>query len=131
MLLTVHVEPDLLALNGQREARPAARQIAHLEGGGLLRARGPGLGVVQNHALRAVLHRSQRHSQLHRPLQRVSDGEQHSSALRAGSGCHHDGEVSEERVGDEGARQAAHVSIRSEAVCRETLEARDEGHRRW
>ncbi len=131
MLLTVHVEPDLLALNGQREACPAARQFAHLEGDGLLRAGGPGLGVVQNHALGPVLHRSQRHSQLHRPLQRISNGEQHSSAPRAGSGCHRDGEVSVERVGDEGACQAAHVSVRTEAVGWETLEARDEGHRWW
>lgn len=60
-------------------------------------------------------------------LKGVGDGEQDPSAASGGLGCDDNGKVAEERVGDEGTREAAYVSIRPEAVCREALETSDEG----
>lgn len=130
VLLTVHVQLHLFSLNGQSKSGPSSRQLTHLERSRLLCVCVAGFAVVKNHTLRSILHRRQRHSQLNDLLQRVSDGEQDSSTPSDGFGRDDDGEVTEERVGDEGASEAAHVSIWPEAVRREALEASDEGDRR-
>lgn len=57
----------------------------------------------------------------------ISDGEQHAASPRGWISCDCDGEVLIERVGDEGLREAPHVSTWAEAVSGVTLKAGDEG----
>lgn len=128
VLLAVHEQTHLGPLHGDGEASPAARQVPHLEGRGLLGGAGARVGVEENHPLRAVLHLRQRDTQVDHLLISVGDGEQHSPAPGGGLGGDGDGEVVVEGVGDEGLGEAAHVGARSEAVGRVALEPRHERH---
>lgn len=51
VLLTIHVELDLIPLYSQSEPGPAACQIPHLKGRSLLSACGSWFSVIQNHTL--------------------------------------------------------------------------------
>lgn len=129
VLLTIHIEPNLLMLDRQRKAIPLLCHIRHFKGSHLHGVCKPWFAVIQNNPLGLILHGRQGQAQLDDRLGGICDGEQYPSSRVGGLDGDNNGKVHEEGLKYKGLGQSTYISIRPKTVSRETLVASDEGHR--
>lgn len=129
-LLTVHIEPNFLMLDSQREAVPLLCHVRHFKGSHLHGGSKPWLAVIEYNPLGLVLHGRQGQAQVDDLLGGICDGEHDPSSRAGGLEGDNNGKVREEGLRYKGLGQSTYISIRPKIVGRETLVASDEGHRR-
>lgn len=129
VLLTIHIEPNLLMLDRQRKAVPLLCHIRHFKGSHFHCVCKPWLAVIEYNPLGLILHGRQGQAQVDDPLGGICDGEQNPSSRVGWLDGDNNGKVHEEGLRYKVLGQSTYISIRPKIVSRETLVSSDERHR--